>query len=140
MLIPPAQEHGDASAHDVEPGPLLLHQARQPARHRAAGRGPGPPALEPRRRAARAPRRGPPPPLLALVVHYSLRLSRLCTPSPFLLISARIVEHRRWWWQTGGDGSSSLPAGVVLFGWFVVADGKRVRLEWQQLPGVRRYL
>jgi hypothetical protein len=31
-LVPPAHQHGDAAAHDVEPGPLLLHQlASRPA-------------------------------------------------------------------------------------------------------------
>jgi len=80
VLVPPAHEHGDAAAHDVEPGPLLLHQARQPARHR-----------RPARR-----RRRPPAPLLeqhlALVFHVHLHLSLDSRTLPFLSISARIVK------------------------------------------------
>ncbi|CAL9090513.1 unnamed protein product, partial [Musa acuminata var. zebrina] len=47
-VVSPAHEHGDAAAHDVEPRPLLLHQARAPARER------------PRRRRRRAPPPSPP--------------------------------------------------------------------------------
>jgi hypothetical protein len=36
----PADEHGDAAAHDVEARPLLLHQARAPARERRLRRAP----------------------------------------------------------------------------------------------------
>lgn len=50
-LVPPAHEHCDAAAHDVEPSSLLLHHARQPARHRrrrpgGASRCPAPRRLE----------------------------------------------------------------------------------------------
>lgn len=51
-LVPPAHEHCDAAAHDVEPSSLLLHHARQPARHR-------------RRRPGRASSRCPAPRLEA---------------------------------------------------------------------------
>ena len=36
----PADEHGHAAAHDVEARPLLLHQARAPARERRLRRAP----------------------------------------------------------------------------------------------------
>jgi hypothetical protein len=116
-LVPPAHEHGDAAAHDVEPGPLLLHQARQAARHRPARGGPGRPALQPRRRRRR---RRPPAPLLgkrrlALVVHVHLHLFL------YELSAVAVVL---------GNGGSLQCVALSLSLWSLVAVGL-LQMEWK---------